>query len=103
MLSKFKEIIKQPQTIISGFCIFVLMFMYWQLLETIVVINIDDVMYSDWTQHGISYFIEKNVWHYTNFNGRAFVHLILQIVLIFDEHLYAILIPIFIFISSCKS
>lgn len=100
MLSKFKEIIKQPQTIISGFCIFVLMFMYWQLLETIVVINIDDVMYSDWTQHGISYFIEKNVWHYTNFNGRAFVHLILQIVLIFDEHLYAILIPIFIFISS---
>lgn len=74
--------------------------MCWALLELIAVISVDDAMYSGWTQHGFKYFIDKNVWHYLNFNGRFFVHFILQIVLIFEEHLYAVIFPFFISVSA---
>lgn len=72
----------------------------WALCENIVPIYIDDVMYLGWTRHGLSYFIEKNIWHFGYFNGRTFVHLILQGVLIFEEHLYSILMPGFLAVST---
>ena len=66
----------------------------WALCETIVPIYIDDVMYGSFTDKGISYFLEMNWWHINNFNGRTFIHLVLQLVLIFGEHLYAIVMPL---------
>lgn len=87
---------KKALTAISIFALMMVMYMCWDLFEQIVLINIDDVMYSDWTKHGLQYFIDKNIWHYQNFNGRAFIHLMMQFVTFFDEHLYAILFPVFL-------
>ena len=84
-------------SIVFSFSVFVLLFL---MFEKIPNIYIDDTMYSDWTKHGLSYFIEKNIWHINNFNGRTFIHLCLEFVLIFKQHLYAILIPTFIFVSA---
>ena len=66
----------------------------WMLCETIVPVYIDDVMYGSFTDKGLSHFLEMNWWHINNFNGRTFVHVMLQLVLIFNEHLYAIVMPI---------
>lgn len=81
---------------LSAAALFAATFLCWLLLELIYVINIDDIMYAGWTEHGIKYFFERNIWHYFNFNGRAFIHLMLQLTLIFEEHLYAIVYPLFI-------
>ena len=87
---------KKALIALSAATLFAATFLCWLLLELIYVVSIDDVMYAGWTQHGFKYFIEKNVWHYQNFNGRAFIHVILQLVLVFNEHLYAIIFPFFI-------
>ncbi|MBE6534713.1 MAG: hypothetical protein E7678_07105 [Ruminococcaceae bacterium] len=87
---------KKTLTALSGLSLFFATFLCWALLELIWIVSIDDVMYGGWTQHGFKYFIEKNIWHYNNFNGRFFVHLALQFVLFFEEHLYAIIFPFFI-------
>ena len=87
---------KKALTTISIGAVVVVMFMCWQLFEQIVLISIDDAMYAGFTQHGLKFFIEKNMWHYMNFNGRFFVHLVMQLVVFFEEHLYAVLFPIFV-------
>lgn len=83
-------------TALSIAAVLTAVYLGWDLFEQIVLIYVDDIMYSDWTKHGLRYFIGKNIWHYNNFNGRFFVHLIMQLVTFFDEHLYAILAPIFV-------
>ena len=96
--SQWKQLEKRDK-IETGLAIGILLFLAvccWLLCETIVPIYIDDVMYGSWTDKGISHFLEKNWWHINNFNGRTFVHLMLQLVLIFNEHLYAIVMPVMI-------
>ena len=72
----------------------------WLLLETIVLISIDDTMYAGWTEHGIKHFFDKNTDHYLNFNGRFIIHLFASLILVFEEHLYAIIFPFFISVST---
>ena len=92
MMNKKKKIM----TALSAAALLAVTVMCWRFLELISIVSIDDAMYAGWTQHGFKYFIEKNVWHYLNFNGRFFVHIIMQAVLFFEEHLYAIIFPFFI-------
>ena len=83
-------------TIISAILMFACIIACGLLCSTITMIFIDDVMYGDWTHHGIRYFLEKNIWHIGHFNGRTLVHICLQLVLFFKENLYIILMPIMI-------
>ena len=87
-------------TYISAGVLLLSMFLCWRLFEQIVLISIDDAMYAGFTQHGLKHFIDKNIWHYISFNGRFFVHFIMQLVVVFEEHLYAILFPLFIATST---
>lgn len=91
---------KKILTALSATSLLAVMLACWSLLELISVISIDDAMYAGWTQHGFKYFIQKNVWHYKNFNGRFFVHIIMQAVLFFEEHLYAVIFPFFITVGA---
>ena len=91
---------KRALTVAGIASIFAATVLCWLLLELISIISIDDAMYAGWTQHGFKYFFERNVWHYQNFNGRFFIHLVMQLVLFFEEHLYAIIFPFFISIST---
>lgn len=95
-MNKSKKIL----TVTSAVSLLAATVICWLLLELISIVSIDDAMYAGWTQHGFKYFLERNVWHYTNFNGRFFVHLVMQIVLFFEEHLYAIIFPFFISVST---
>ena len=83
-------------TYISAGVLLLSIFLCWRLFEQIVLISIDDAMYAGFTQHGLKHFVDKNIWHYISFNGRFFVHFIMQLVVVFEEHLYAILFPLFI-------
>lgn len=82
--------------IISAFCLLIALLAGYILFEQIVPVYVDDAMYSSWAKHGVKYFIQKNIWHYNNFNGRFFVHALLSLVTFFGEHLYALLMPVFI-------
>ena len=73
---------------------FISLFFLWKLCETISLVYIDDVMYADWTKHGISHFFERINWHWNEFNGRTLIHILLSLTLIFEEHLYAIVLPL---------
>ena len=84
----------------SAASLFLATLLCWQLLELIVTVSIDDAMYAGWTQHGIKYFFQKNIWHYMNFNGRFLVHFIMQLTVFFEEHLYAVIFPFFISVST---
>ena len=95
MITKM-NIKKKTLTALSIFALLATTFMCWLLLELVALVSIDDAMYAGWTQHGFKYFIERNIWHYNNFNSRVFVHIVMQLVLFFDEHLYAIIFPFFI-------
>ena len=66
------------------------------LCSMVELIHIDDVMYAEWTQNDFSYFVKQNFWHYNNYNGRAFIHLCLQIMLIFKEALFPLIVPLFL-------
>lgn len=53
----------------------------------------DDYYYSTFFYGGLSSFWEKTVGHYHTFNGRALIHFVAQVFLIFRTHLYAVLFP----------
>ena len=57
-------------------------------LNTLVLLYSDDYFYALFFRDGFSGFIERNIWHYQNFNGRVFVHLLVQITLLFDTALF---------------
>jgi hypothetical protein len=86
--------------VVSVITSFILLFSFWRLCETISLIYIDDVMYADWTQHGLSHFFEKVNWHWNEFNGRTLIHILLSLTLIFEEHLYAIVLPLAIYLGT---
>lgn len=87
--------------LIFGFLFMIIPFiLVWSVCEHIVPIQGDDVLYQSFTKSGLKNFFQFNIWHYNHYTGRAFVHLCLQFVLIFKEHLYSFLIPFFISFSS---
>jgi len=57
-------------------------------LNTQVVLYADDFLYGTFFRDGLAGFLEQNIWHYQNFNGRVFVHLLVQIILIFDTAVF---------------
>lgn len=82
---------------VSGLFLFIFaIYCCYNLCSQITLVYIDDIMYADWTQKGLKYFIDSNLWHMEYFNGRTFIHLCLQFVLMFKEHLYPILMVIFL-------
>lgn len=54
----------------------------------------DDFLYATYFSDGFSSFWAKTCEHYLNTNGRAFVHLILEILLIFKDALFVIALPL---------
>ncbi len=59
----------------------------------------DDFIYATYFSDGFSEFISKSVNHYTQMNGRALVHFILELILIFKDNLFVIVIPLFLILS----
>lgn len=57
-------------------------------------------MYADWTRHDINYFFEQVAVHWNTFNGRTLIHVVLSLLLLCQEHLYSIVIPLVIFFSA---
>lgn len=97
-ISNFKLLsTKNKALTLLGFCFMCFcMICCGVLCSKITAVYIDDVMYGDWAKHGLGYFIEKNIWHMQNFNGRTFIHMCLEIVTIFKQNLYMILMPLFL-------
>ncbi len=53
----------------------------------------DDLIYAAYFSDGFKSFVSHNIYHYMNLNGRIFVHLFLEIVLIFRDRLFFIVVP----------
>lgn len=87
----------------SGFVAFWLGILAVLALTAQITLLCDDYWYGTFFRGGLSGFWEETVWHYCNFNGRAFVHFIDELVLLFDRYLYIVLCPAmlaFIFIMG---
>lgn len=57
----------------------------------------DDFFYGTFCLDGVANFFKLNYEHYVNFNGRAFVHSVLELLLAFRDSLFFIIIPALIF------
>ncbi len=63
------------------------------LLLSQITLYSDDYYYSTFFYDGIAGFWAKTVDHYRTFNGRALVHFLAQVFLIFKTKLYAVVFP----------
>jgi len=57
-------------------------------INTQILLYADDFFYGTFFRDGFAGFFEMNVWHYMNFNGRVFVHILVQITLVFGTYLF---------------
>jgi len=57
-------------------------------VNTQVIFYVDDYFYATFFMNGFRGFIEQNIWHYQNFNGRVFVHVMAQATLFFGTTLF---------------
>lgn len=64
------------------------------LLTAQITVYCDDYWYGTFFREGWGKFWELTVWHYQNFNGRAFVHLMAELALLFDTKLFVVLNPL---------
>ncbi len=92
----FLKDIKNKKTICALLVLLLSFSAVFLLCENISPILADDVYYMSFTKYGIKNFVDSTTEHYMTHNGRAFVHFVLEIVLLFKQHLYALLIPAFI-------
>lgn len=53
----------------------------------------DDFIYAVYFYDGIGGFFEKTYEHYTQMNGRAFIHFVLELILIFKDKLFFVVLP----------
>ncbi len=53
----------------------------------------DDFIYATYFKDGLSAFMSNSYHHYTDMNGRALVHFMLELVLLFKDGLFIIVIP----------
>ncbi len=63
------------------------------LLLSYITLYSDDYYYSTFFYGGLGDFWERTVDHYLTFNGRAFIHFVAQVFLVFRTHLYAVVFP----------
>lgn len=71
------------------------------LLTAQIALYCDDYWYGTFLTQGWDHFWELTIWHYINFNGRAFIHFMCQLALVFDYKLFVVLNPLmlgFIFV-----
>lgn len=71
-----------------------ILFMFW--LHQYIYLAGDDFIYGIYAKDGISTFINNHINHYRVVNGRAIVHFMVTIFLLFDIHLWRIVNPILI-------
>lgn len=64
------------------------------MLVAQITVYCDDFFYGTFFRDGFKGFLDLTKWHYENFNGRAFVHFIAQLTLLFDTKLYVLLCPL---------
>ena len=69
------------------------------LLTAKITIYCDDYFYGLFFRNGWSGFWDMTVWHYLNFNGRAFVHFMAEVALIFDTKLFILLNPLMLAVA----
>lgn len=59
----------------------------------------DDFIYATYFSDGFSEFISKTINHYNQMNGRALVHFILELILIFKDKFFVVFIPLFLILT----
>lgn len=64
------------------------------LLTAQITVYCDDFFYGVFFRDGLKNFLELTKWHYENFNGRVFIHIMAQLTLLFDTKLYTLLCPL---------
>lgn len=64
------------------------------LLTAKITVYCDDYFYGVFFRDGLGGFWELTKWHYLNFNGRAFVHFLAELALVFDTKLFVFLNPL---------
>ncbi|MCM1149236.1 MAG: DUF6056 family protein [Butyricicoccus sp.] len=82
-----------PELLINLFLFFAA-FMALLLLTAKITLYCDDYFYGLFFRDGLSGFWELTKWHYLNFNGRAFVHFLAELALVFDTKLFIFLNPL---------
>lgn len=75
------------RTISSIFCLAIAVTLVFYV-NLQVVLYADDLFYGTFFRDGFLGFIRQNIWHYNNFNGRVFVHLLAQVTLVLDTSLF---------------
>lgn len=63
-------------------------------------------MYATFSRGGLSHLVERMVWHYTEFNGRTFIHLVAAFVLQWGTKLFTVLNPLMmgcVFVLGCRT
>ena len=70
------------------------------ILHRVVHLYGDDFVYGSYTIHGLETFIARHTEHYMHTNGRAIVHVIVSLILMFDIHLWRILNPFLILLTA---
>ena len=66
-------------------------FLFLQMLgHRYLVLFGDDYYYANFIPQGWDYFVSENIFHYTDTNGRAFVHIIDELLLGFDFNIWKI-------------
>ena len=85
---------RQPAGLWIGAGLFAAALLAVLLLTNCITLYCDDYWYGTFFRDGWSGFWELTVWHYLNFNGRAFVHFCAEVALVFDRYLFVLLNPL---------
>ena len=83
----------------SPYLLFILALVPLLIVSKCTTLYGDDFIYATYFSDGFSEFISKTADHYVQMNGRALVHFILELVLIFKDSLFFIVIPLFIILT----
>ncbi len=89
-----------PIVTVLAICIFLL------CLFSFVDLYADDYYYGQFFDDGVRSFFRMNVEHYKTFNGRVFVHILAEIVLLYKPVLYpcaALFLTVMLFFLSAKA
>jgi len=88
ILGKCKNLLNTNRKILPDICSLLVAAIFIFYINAQVLLYADDFLYGTFFRNGFLGFLERNVWHYANFNGRVFVHILVQIMLVFDTLLF---------------
>lgn len=95
-----KKSVFNLKNFITIFCIFV-----FALTGAATTLYGDDFIYALYLRHGFLNFIRMTGEHYMQMNGRAAVHFLLELILVFKDKLFFVVIPLLImsvyFFAEC--